>query len=123
MPTWLRDTDGAALAVNERSTLPLEVTFRDGDGELADVTAASWSLVDSAGVVVNSRDAVALSVTSGVGRIVLTGADLARSGAGEVERRVTVRATYDSATYGAGLHLAEEFRFLVADLAGVPAGG
>lgn len=123
MPIWLRTIDGTPLAVNEWSTLPIEVTLRDGDGAPAEVTAASWSLVDRAGAIINGRDAVALSVTDGVARIVLSGADLARSGEGEVERRVTVRAVYDSATDGPGRHLTEEFRFYVADLAGVPAGG
>lgn len=109
----------------ERSTYPIALEFRDGgeDAPLVTPSAASWSLVDDDGAVVNGREDVALAVSGGRGLILLSGADLAVGGAGEVARHVTVRAVYTSATYGADLPLAEEFTFLVQPLRGVPAAG
>lgn len=124
MPQWLRDRRGALVVIPERSTLPIELTFYDSGGALIEtVSSANWSLVDASGTVINSRDEVALSVTAGVGLVVLTGADLANTGESEIERRVTVRAVYDSVLYGEDLTLSEEFVFRVAPLAGIPAGG
>lgn len=123
--TWLRDSREIPIVVNERSTLPIPLEFRDGGeaGALVTPTATVWSLVDTAGTVINSRSEVALSVVSGEATIVLTNADLANTGTAEVERRVTVDATYDSVAYGAGRRLTAEFRFYVAPLAGIPADG
>lgn len=125
MPQILRTASGAPVVVPERSTLPIDVAFYDGgsSGPLVTPSSANWSLVDAEGAIVNERDEVALSVSAGLATIVLTNADLAVTGTAEVQRRVTVRATYTSASYGAGLTMTEEYVFRIAPLAGVPAGG
>lgn len=109
-------------AANERSTYPITLSFYDGgeDGDLVTPSSATWSLYDPAGGVVNGRDGVALSVTDGVGVVVLTGADLAVSGVDPVTRHVVVEATYTSTTYGAGLSLTEEYIVTVTPLRGIP---
>lgn len=125
MPQRLRDSHDQLVIANERSTLAIDLEFRDGGATapLVTPTSATWSLVDDAGAIVNSRDAVALTVVSGLATIVLTGADLAVAGSVELDRHVTVRAVYNSATYGSNLSLTEEFTIRLAPLRGVPAGG
>lgn len=115
-----------ARKATERSTYPIELTFYDGgeSGPAVTPTAATWSLVDLEGAIINGREDVALAIDgSGKGLIVLKGADLAVPGAEEVRRRVLVQATYTSARFGADLPLTEEFEVTVQPLAGIPAGG
>ena len=107
---------------NERSSYPVRVEFRehlpDGTTPLVTPASVTWSLVNAAGGIVNARDAVVATAASAI-TIVLHGADLALAGTQDEERRLTVRATYDSETYGDGLELTEEFVFTVLSMAGV----
>lgn len=127
MPIALRDSAGAAVLVNERSTLPVALEFRDGDAAdaplITNVVSAVWSLVDAAGAPINGRNEVALTVAAGVGLVVLTDADNANAGTTRLERRITVDVVYHSTLYGNSRRLTEEFVFWVAPLAGIPAGG
>lgn len=127
MPRALRDSTGAAVIVNERSTLPVALTFRDGDAADAplidDVVSANWSLVDAAGAFINDREGVNLTITAGEALIVTTNDDNANAGTSRLERRITVDVVYHSLTYGNNRRLTEEFVYWVAPLAGIPAGG
>jgi hypothetical protein len=127
MPVPLRDSAGAKVVVNERSTLPVTIELRDGDAAdaplIANVVTAVWSLVDAAGAIINNRDRVALTVTAGVALIVATNADHANAGTTRLERRITVDVTYHSTLYGNNRRLTEEYVYYVAPLAGIPAGG
>lgn len=127
MPIALRDSAGAAVVVNERSTLPVAIELRDGDAADAplinDVVSANWSLVDAAGAFINDREGINLAITAGEALIVTTDADNANAGTSRLERRITVDVIYHSLTYGDNLRLTEEFVYWVAPLAGIPAGG
>lgn len=115
----LTDADGQAARATERSTFVVRVAFFDEEAAAVAPTAASWSLTDTDGVVVNSRDDVAISPLATTATIVLSGADLAVSGAVSVTRVLTVEATYTS-SLGSGLPLKQEIRFPVDPLVAVP---
>lgn len=106
----VRATDYAV----EGSTFAVTVSFKDEEGNAVTPNAITWSLYNTAGVIVNSRQAVAVAVLSSTITIVLSGNDLAlASEAVESEtRRLIVSATYDSAL-GWSLPMAESFEFKV----------
>lgn len=106
----VRATDYAV----EGSTFAVTVSFKDEEGNAVTPNAIAWSLYNTAGVIVNSRQAVAVAVLSSTITIVLSGNDLAlASEAVESEtRRLIVSATYDSAL-GWSLPMAESFEFKV----------
>lgn len=93
----------------ENSTFPVRLTFTDEDGAALVPSAVTWTLTDLAGLVINSREDVAATPGATV-TIVLSGADLEVGSAVQVERMLTVEATYSS-SLGAGLPLVEEIRF------------
>ena len=101
----------------ERSTLVLSVSFLDEADEDVTPLTIAWTLTDRYGVVVNSRQAVAVTPATSV-TIVLTGADLALLG--EMDggvRLLLVTATYSG--HGGTINLREEIEFTVRSLAGV----
>jgi hypothetical protein len=110
MPTEL------AAPANERSTYAITLTFRDEAGTLVTPTAATWTLTDDGGAVINGRLDVPLSAASSV-VVVLSGADLA-VGSDRNRRVLTVEATYTS-SLGSGLPLVDEVRFAITPLVGV----
>lgn len=100
----------------ERSTYAISVTFKDDTGATVTPNAGTvtWTLTDSLGTVVNSRDNVAIASASTV-VIVLSGLDLAIGGAlHQRERRLLIQAEYDS-DLGADLPLTEEIVFSIED--------
>jgi hypothetical protein len=70
---------------------------------------ANWTLTNSAGSVVNSRDAVAFTFASVV-YIALSGLDLAGSG-NDWARVLTIKGTYTDTRFGAGASYNEEIKF------------
>ena len=103
----------------EQSTYVVPVTFRDENGAAIAPTAATWTLTNEYGVVVNSRADVAISPLAATVNIVLTGADLAMLGELDNRKRLLlVEATYSS-SLGAGLNLRDEIEFSVRPLVGV----
>ena len=112
MPVLLREK------AREKGTYIVAATFRDESGDLICPLAATWTLTNDAGTVINSREDVTISTSIEV-EIVMSGDDLALSGVNDNgERIVTVEATYDS-TYGKSLPLKESFIFYIDDLRAV----
>lgn len=107
--------------VNEEGTVDVDVVFKDENGAAEVPTAATWTLTDRRGTVINSRSAVTIGSLASTVTITLSGADLAvQSGetARLVPRRLLVKATYDS-SLGTGLPMTEEFTFNVINFAGI----
>jgi len=78
---------------------------------IGQLTSPVWSLTTRGCLVINSRSSVALSALY----IVLSGDDLAMIN-NDPWRVVTVEAQYNSATYGNGLYLKDQYEFPIADL-------
>lgn len=90
--------------VQEKGTAKFTVAFTDEDGNAVTPTAATWTLTDSKGNVINSRSAVVISSLSTSVTILLSGADLALSTTTTAahERHLTIEYTYNSSA-GSGL--------------------
>lgn len=103
----------------ERSTYAVTAAFLDDVGAAVTPSAATWTLSDDRGVVVNSRSAVAISPLATTATIVLSGADLAIGASYNGRRRhLLIEYTYTS-SLGAGLPGKDVAIFDVLDLAGV----
>jgi hypothetical protein len=100
---------------NEQSTFAVVATFTDEAGDAVTPNNLAWSLLDSAGAVVNSRSAVSIAPAASV-TIVLSGADLVASEGST--RVVLLEGTYDS-DLGADLPLRDTVTFEIANLIGV----
>jgi hypothetical protein len=95
----------------------LDVSFFDEDGTAVTPSAATWTLTDDHGSVINSRSAVSETPASTV-TIVLSGADLAASDPLQLNRRLLIEWTYNS-TAGTGLPGKHEASFDIDDLVAV----
>lgn len=105
----------------EKSTGVFTCAFKDEDGQAITPTSATWTLTDTAGEVVNSRDEVAIVSLATSVDIVLSGDDLAISDGfeGSAEERIlTVEAVYDS-DLGSDLPVKAECRFFIDSLVAV----
>lgn len=103
----------------EESTYVVTAAFTDETGAAVIPTSIIWTLTNSEGTVINSREDVAIAVPAASVDIALSGDDLALA-AGEITRGVrvmTVKAVYTSATLGAGLTLNKSLVFVVEALA------
>ena len=98
----------------EGSTFAITVSFYDEDGNAVTPSAITWSLYDTAGAIVNSRQNVAVAAPSSAVTIVLSGNDLALESESvrSETRRLLVSATYDS-DLGSSLPMTESFEFKV----------
>ena len=116
MPT----TETSTLAV-EKSTFVVTAAFTDEDDDaVIPNSGLTWTLTDISGNVINSRTAVAIASAASV-NIVLSGLDLAIQSATDNKLRVLlVEGTYDSAL-GNNLPILDQFKFMIADLAGIAA--
>lgn len=113
------------IQVNEGTSLVIQIGFFDSAKEPVIPGSASWSLKDYKGNPVNGRDGVAISPLGTSALIVLSGADISLPvdmTAPSVVRYLTVRATYDSEEYGAGLTTSEEVAITITNLVGIPNG-
>lgn len=106
------------LGATEQSTYVVDIEFRDEDGELVTPTAATWTLTDPAGNVINQRDGVEISPLQSQVTIVLSGDDLALEGYQALARHFLVEATYNS-TLGSDLPLKAVAIFEIEALVGV----
>lgn len=114
MPTNL-----TAIQANEESTYVITAAFTDEDGASVLPDSINWTLTDSSGNIINSREQVAVSVPAESINIVLSGDDLALQ-AGEtdeakVQRVLTIEAVYDS-SYGNNLPLKDQAVFEIYNL-------
>lgn len=105
----------------ERSTFGIVISFIDDTGAAVTPSAATWSLTDGAGNVVNSRSAVAIGSLATTATIVLSGADLALLTTYQGNARyLLIEYTYTS-SLGSGLPAKDQVLFYIDDLAGVTA--
>lgn len=104
-------------AAIEESTYVITIPFVDEDSNAVTPTAATWTLSDQYGNVINSRTNVTISPLSSSVDVVLSGDDLAIGSSG-ASRRFTVKATYDS-SLGTGLKLNAEVTFVITNLVNV----
>lgn len=95
MPVTLTITaTGQPAKPNDQSTIVIGLAFTDHNGTAAIPTAATWSLTDEYGNVINERLDVAISPLAASAEIALSGDDLKYS---EGPNRVfTVEYTYNS---------------------------
>ena len=106
---------------SEESTYIIRSRFYDENSVAVEPNALAWTLTDSAGTVINSREDV--SVTPGtVVDIGLSGDDLAIL-SGETDmvfvwRYMVINGDYDSA-FGAGMPIRSQCKFSVTNLRGV----
>lgn len=115
MPTTM------TLHAVERSTYAIPIAFLDDAGAAVTPSAATWTLTDGNGTVVNSRTAVVITPLSTTATIVLSGADLALLAALQANARyVLIEYTYTS-SLGSGLPGKDQILFYIDDLAGVVA--
>lgn len=99
----------------EKSTYVIHLDFKDENGSAVTPGTLTWTLTDSKGRVINSRENVAVSVPSSSEDVVLYGNDLALSQNDNRLRVFTVYATW-SGTYGSSLPLRNECEFLIESL-------
>jgi hypothetical protein len=99
------------MTIVEKGTYVVTATATDAAGASVTPSAATWSLYDSRGNIINSRSAAPLTFTAGVAKIVLSGNDLAIS-TGDNKRTLLVEATYTS-TEGSGLPLKRTHDFYI----------
>lgn len=102
----------------ERGTYVVTAAFTNEDGDAVTPSAATWTLTDRAGVVINSRSAVTITPLAASVNILLQGADLALPDNRHRARFVTVEFTYTSAL-GAGLPGKAEIEFYIDALRAV----
>jgi len=120
----LKDSSGNVIEAREESTLVIQTSFTNEDGEAETPLTLTWTLTDENGTVINSREDVEVSSPAASNDIVLSGDDLsmlaAEVTAGDitVERRFLVEATYNS-DLGADLPLKDVVRFQIRNLVGV----
>ena len=118
MPTEIKIDGDYAV---EKSTYIVTMNFQDENEESVTPTAATWTLTDESGNVINSRDDVALSGLAAEMEVVLSGDDLALADgfSGNAEKRIfTVEATYNS-DLGVGLPLRDQLEFPVYNLGAI----
>jgi hypothetical protein len=102
----------------EESTGVFACAFQDEDGQAITPKSATWTLTDTSGNVINSREAVAISPVAATVNVVLSGDDLSISDGfeGTAEERVlTVAWLYDS-DLGTDLPGKGECRFYIDNL-------
>lgn len=103
---------------NERSTYGLTITFLDESGEALTPSSITWTLTDSAGVLINGRDSVVVSPASSI-LIVLSGADLPIDPGLSTQRVITIEAVYSS-SIGSDLPFKDQVTFGMNDLVAIP---
>ena len=104
----------------EESTFISKIWFRDEDDTAISPKTMTWSLQDSKGNYINSREDVSVSDPEDTEYIVLSGDDLAITQATGRRRVLTVKITYDSATYGNDLPIIQSGSFVLNNQLDVP---
>lgn len=103
----------------EKGTYIITLTFTDSEGNAVTPNECTYSLLDSNGSVINGKEDEVLTPAATIS-IVLYGADLeVTDDLKDLYRYVTIKATYDSSTYGNNLPLNEEARFEITPFIGV----
>lgn len=101
----------------EEGTAKVTVTFTDETGASVAPSSVTWTLTDTSGNVINSRQAV--SVTAGASvSFALSGDDLAITNNNNTRRVLLIEAVYSS-DLGSNLPLKAQATFTIAELVGV----
>lgn len=98
-----------STVANEKSVYWITVTYLDEDNNAMGTIAATWTLTDLDGNLINSREDV--NIADPDAAIELTGDDLAVDGNDIVQRVLTLEGTYTSVTYGAGKPFKFQIKF------------
>ncbi len=112
MPTTI-----TSVRANEKGTLIVSSSFTDEDGTAVIPETLTWTISKTDGTIVNARQDVAASAAETV-KIVLSGDDLQIFPGDNLQRVLTLKATYNS-TLGTGLPLNDEVYFSIEDLVNV----
>lgn len=99
----------------EKSTYVITCEFEDENGDAITPGTLTWTLTDTKGRIINSREDVSVSDPTSSEDIVLYGDDLALSQNDNRIRVFTVYATW-SGTYGSSLPLRNECEFKIDNL-------
>jgi hypothetical protein len=105
----------------EEGAAGIQVAFTDTNGTaVAPNGGLTWSLLNSAGTAINSREDVAIDAASTV-TVILTGDDLTfESGeSGQALRFLLIKGTYNSSTLGNNALLRLQCAFPIAHYVGV----
>lgn len=105
-------------SLQEGSTLIITVAFTDENGDAVAPAAATWTLMDGQGAVINNRSAVPVSLLDTSVTIVLSGDDLSISDPDVLDRVLLVEATYTNSA-GSGLPEKKEYSFSLNNLSWV----
>tara|TARA_R100000655_G_scaffold71272_1_gene109656 strand:+ start:519 stop:860 length:342 start_codon:yes stop_codon:yes gene_type:complete len=106
---------------NEESTFFIDASIYDENENAITPTSLTWSLFDTEGNVINSREDVSIANLSSVVEIVLSGDDLALSNSetsAMIKRYLVVQGTYDDSNSDSR-SLTEEFIFFIKNLTGI----
>jgi len=118
MPISIQDADGNTIIPKEKGTIFFVCSFEDEDGNAEIPKTAVWSLTDTDGTVINSRDQVAAGSLASEITIVASGDDLqilSGETARYVDRCFILEWTYDS-DHGNDLPGKEEGQFTLENL-------
>ena len=99
----------------------IQVAFTDTNGTaVAPNGGLTWSLLDSDGDAINSREDVAITAASTI-TVILTGDDLALATgeSGTALRFLLIKGTYNSSTLGNNVPLRAQCGFYISDFVGV----
>lgn len=107
----------SATSPLEESVLVITLAWTDEDGSPVTPSAATWTLTDLAGNIINSRSAVAIAGLSTSNTVVLSGNDLAIDNNG-IHRQFLVQFTYDSSA-GSDLPGKDALNFDITDVVAV----
>lgn len=114
----LVDSASNPVEVEEESTLGITVSFLDDDGNAETPTSATWTLTDTDGTVINSREQQNIGSLASSVTITLSGNDLAIQSGETTElvlRRFLVEAVYDS-DLGSDLPMKKSVAFAIQNL-------
>lgn len=113
---------GCSLSLSSKaykgSTFFVKVTVKDEYKNIVTPTVLKWTLLDSAGAIVNSRKNVNYTPTDEVNYIALSGDDLQMAdGLKRTKRKILISGTYVSLNSGASpFHSAAEFDLVNPDI-------
>jgi len=106
----------------DQSSYIVQVDFTDENGDPVTPVAATWTLTDGHGAIVNSREDVTIASLAATVYVAMYGADLDVDESGDRTdnlRCLVVEATYNSSLTGGTLPLRKAVKFLVTDLPNV----
>jgi hypothetical protein len=107
------------LKATEESTYIITCDFTDEDGDATPPKTMKWTLSDSEGNVINNREDETVTGPEASQDVTLKGDDLQTVDNDDLLRVFTVKATYDSETYGNDLPLNGEISFTLEDLVNI----